>query len=70
MATGVDFALGTAKTEVDLHHLLATDDRLEVSLRHLAAFVYESRTKDRDGAAHIRALTIPGGNADIAPAWL
>ena len=68
-ATQVDFVIGGV-SDSQLQTLLATDDQLEVSLRHLAAATYEKRTGDRAGAAQMRAVAAPGSGVDIAPSWL
>jgi hypothetical protein len=39
-------------------------------LRRLASFVYERRTRDKTGAAHMLAITPPGLETDVAPTWL
>ena len=70
MATSADFALATARDEEQLQIMLGTNDQVEMSLRHLSAYVYESRTRDRVGAAHMRAVVAPGASSDIAPSWL
>eukprot|EP00959_Pyramimonas_sp_CCMP1952_P253906 5304602-Pyramimonas_sp.AAC.1 len=49
---------------------LNTNDNVEIGLRHLSAYVYESRTHDKAGAARLRAVTAPGSGIDIAPGWL
>ena len=43
---------------------------LEVHLRHIAAYIYEQRTGDAQGAQRIRAVVAPGSGADVAPPWL
>ena len=70
MAASADFRLGTATSEVERFTLLASDDQLEMSLRHLSAHIYEARTRDRAGAAHMRAVVAPGSSVDVAPGWL
>ncbi len=50
--------------------ILHQDDRLETALRHLGAHFYETRTKDRTGAAHMRAVATPGIASDVMPSWL
>ena len=42
---------------------------MEIGLRHLSAYIYESRTHDHVGAAKLRAVTAPGSNLDVAPGW-
>ena len=49
---------------------LATDDALEIHLRRLAAWQYERRTGDRQGAVHMLAVRPPGMSADVAPSWM
>ena len=49
---------------------LNTEDMLELNLRRLGAYVYESRTKDSRGAAFMLAVAPPGAGTDIAPTWL
>ena len=70
MASSADYALATAKGETDLFRPLHSDDRVELALRHIAAYIYESRTRDKIGAAHIRGVVAPGSGVDVAPAWL
>lgn len=48
----------------------ASSDMLEINLRRLAAFVYEQRTQDKTGAAHMLAVVAPGSHCDVAPSWL
>ena len=43
---------------------LASSDMLEINLRRLAAFVYEQRTQDNTGAAHMLAVVAPGFHCD------
>ena len=50
--------------------MLATDDYLEIGLRRLASYVYETRTKDATGARQMLALMAPGASVDIAPSWM
>ena len=69
-ATSVDFALGECTDDVCLYANLNSDDQVEVALRHLSAYVYESRTRDSVGAARLRAVLAPGSGVDIAPNWL
>ena len=68
-ATAADFALSEAATVAQKYVVLGTLDQLELALRHLAAWTYESRTKDAVGAARIRATTAPGSGLDTAPQW-
>ena len=70
MAVQVDYALAAAKDQEQLLHILGTNDLVEISLRHLAAHVYERRTRDVTGASEIRGITAPGSLTDIAPTWL
>ena len=41
-----DFTLGQAADDAQLTQMLATDDKLEIALRRLGSYVYESRTGD------------------------
>ena len=50
--------------------VLNSDDRVETSLRHLGAHFYEIRTRDRVGAAEMRAFSTPGAQRDIVPGWM
>ena len=70
LAVQIDYELGEVKDAAQLLNLLGTSDTLEISLRHLSAFIYEKRTSDRAGAAHMRAITAPGSLVDIGPGWL
>ena len=65
-----DFLLAPAKNEAELMSLLNGSDVLEIIFRDLGAFIYERRTGDRIGGAHLRALRVPGANTDILPDWL
>ena len=69
-AAQLDMAIGGCRSDQEIQHILNTDDRIEVGLRHLGAYMYESRTKDRTGAAMMRAVTTPGFGKDIIPSWL
>ena len=69
-ASSVDIALASCTSENQMIELLTTDDRLEVGLRHLGAFFYEQRTRDRVGAAHMRAFSTPGVTRDVMPTWM
>ena len=69
LATAVDFKLDVP-TEAERQRVLNTDDTVEMSLRRLASFIYERRTKDSVGAAHMLAMAAPGQGVDIAPSWL
>ena len=70
MATQVDYALSQCTTDAQMLQVLGTDDRVEIALRHLGAFFYETRTRDRAGAAHMRAFGAPGSSRDIVPSWM
>lgn len=70
MATQVDYALSQCTTDAQMLHVLGTDDRVEIALRHLGAYFYEARTRDRAGAAHMRAFGAPGASRDIVPSWM
>jgi hypothetical protein len=39
-------------------------------MRKFSAYIYERRTRDKNGAAHIRAVRAPGTGTDVAPTWL
>ena len=69
-ASSVDFLLGGATTDSARFTLRSTNDVLEVHLRHIAAYIYEQRTGDGQGAQRIRAVVAPGSGADVAPSWL
>ena len=69
-ATAVDFALGEARNDLGLMQVLASNDFVEMGLRSLAAYVYETRTNDKTGARAMRALQTPGSMNDVAPSWL
>jgi len=68
-ASNIDFRLGKCVDESAALVLISTDDTLETALRHLSAAVYERRTGDKTGAAHMRAVVAPGSR-DVAPSWL
>ena len=68
-ASQIDIALGQCANDAAIIQLLSTDDRLEVALRHIGAFFYEMRTKDRVGASRMRAVGTPGITRDIMPKW-
>ena len=70
LASQVDFALSPCRTDQEMLQVLGTDDRVEVALRHLGAHFYEARTKDRVGAAQMRAFSTPGSSRDIVPSWM
>ena len=65
-----DFLLAPERDESELMALLNGSDMLEIILRDLGAFIYERRTGDRMGGAHLGALRVPGVNIDILPDWL
>jgi hypothetical protein len=66
----VDFALGDCAGGISLYAKLNSNDHVEVALRHLSAYVCESRTRDSVGAARLRAVVAPGSAVDVAPNWL
>ncbi|CAK0868950.1 unnamed protein product [Prorocentrum cordatum] len=70
LASTVDFAVRDCKTEDDLMKFLSTNDLMEISLRRLAAYMYESRSGDRTGALHMLGVSPPGSQTDVAPSWL
>ena len=70
MASQVDFALAHCTTDAAMLQVLNSDDRVETSLRHLGAHFYETRTRDKVGAAEMRAFSSPGASRDIVPGWL
>ena len=70
LATGVDFRLRSVADESELMAVLGRDDMLELALRRLASYVYESRSGDKVGASHMLGVAPPGGQTDIAPTWL
>ena len=70
MASQVDFALAHCASDAQMMAVLNSDDRVETSLRHLGAHFYETRTRDRVGAAEMRAFSIPGAQRDIVPGWM
>ena len=65
-----DFLLAQAKSENELNLILGTSDQLETIMRDLGAHIYEKRTGDKSGAAHMRALRTPGQQTDVLPDWL
>ena len=69
-ATTIDFKLAQARSDSKMTTMLMQDSTLEISLRRIAAFIYEKRTGDKVGAAHVLAVTPPGGACDVAPTWL
>ena len=69
MASQVDLGLQNCSSDQEILDRLMSDDRLEVALRHLGAYFYEQRTRDRTGAAQMRAFATPGSTRDIMPSW-
>ena len=55
IATQSDFELAGLDDRRTLERF-ASSDMLEINLRRLAAFVYEQRTQDKTGAAHMLAV--------------
>lgn len=70
LATELDFRLDRCSSEAAKLELLASDDRMEMQLRRLAAKVHELRTCDKDAAMHMLAISLPGRRRDIAPSWM
>ena len=70
LAASVDFGLRTARSEREVLETLGQNDVMELALRRLAAYMYESRTGDRVGAAHMLGTAPPGTDSDVAPTWL
>ena len=66
----MDIALAGCRSDTKILSLLGTDDRIEVALRHLGAFFYETRTRDKVGASMMRAVCTPGFGRDIVPSWM
>ena len=62
--------LSRCSSDEEIMQKLLTEDVIEVGLRHLGAHFYEARTKDRTGAAHMRAVSTPGVGKDVLPSWL
>ncbi len=62
----MDFMGGTA----EVNAILNNDDVVELSLRRLVSHVYQSRTRDRAGAAMMIGLKPPGTVVDEAPTSL
>ena len=63
--------VGAGDKEVLLEiSMLNTDDVLEMSLRRLAAYVFQERTGDKTGADRMLAMLPPGTMADVAPDWM
>ncbi len=69
-ASEIDFVLGPLRSDAEIYHTLAVSDGLEMKLRKLSAFLYENRTGDRAGAAHMLAVAVPGHQTDLAPTWM
>ena len=69
-ATSIDFRFRDCKNDLEIMQVLATDDMMEIGLRRLAAFIYEQRSGDRVGAAHMLGTAPPGGSSDVAPTWM
>ena len=69
IATNADFELRGLDERQTLERL-ASSDALEIGLRRIAAWVYEQRTHDKAGAAHMLAVTAPGTFSDVAPTWM
>jgi len=70
MASQVDMALADLATDGEVLTFLATNDQMEVCLRHLGAHQYQQRTRDRTGAAMMRAISTPGSGKDVVPSWM
>ena len=70
MATAVDFAVKDYDSKDALMRFLGTSDPMEITLRRLAAYMYESRSGDRTGALHLLGVAPPGSKTDVAPSWL
>ena len=70
LATEVDFRLGGVQTDQELFAVLASDDSLEMQMRRLSSYIYESRTGDKAGAQQMLAVAAPGQDVDLAPTWL
>lgn len=66
-ASAVDFRLALAN---NVTTFLTHDNFLDICLRRISAYVYEKRTGDRTGAAHILAIRPPGSACGAAPSWL
>ena len=65
----IDMALFPLSPQEKLHYL-AEHDSCELSLRHLASWIPERRTGDKDAAQAMLALQPSGSRMDIAPSWL
>ncbi|CAK0858846.1 unnamed protein product, partial [Prorocentrum cordatum] len=70
LATTVDFRLRTCADDDELMRVLGTDDLMELPLRRLASYIYETPRGDMMGAAHTLGVPPPEGQTDIAPTWL
>ena len=44
-------------------------DQAEIVLARMSSYVHEKRTGDREAAAKLLAVQMPGTFADIAPSW-
>ncbi len=69
-ASEIDFVLGPLRSDAEIYHTLAVNDGLEMKLRNPSASLYENRTGDRAGAAHMLAVAVPGHQSDLAPTWM
>ena len=65
----IDMALYHLDPQEKLQYL-AEQDSCELSLRHLASWIHERRTGDKEAAQAMLALQPSGSKADIAPSWL
>lgn len=65
----VDFAVKNM-TALEKFGYLHNNDAAEITLRHVASYVYERRTGDREGAKAMLALAPAGSRVDVAPQWL
>ena len=69
-ATAVDFRLSQGGSSAGIANILSEDDMVELNLRRLASYVYQTRTKDARGAAQMLGTLPPGSGSDLAPTWL
>ena len=69
MASEIDFKMARIPADAR-HHILSTDDGMEIKLRHLAATFHLSRTGDLTSAANMLAVRAPGTATEVAPDWL
>ena len=69
LATQVDFKILSASrlSESEVIRVLHTDDSVEIALRRLSDYIFESRTGGSTGA---KGIVAPGPLTDIAPTWL